>query len=67
MGQTMQANQLDVLLKIDDVVPDEYRKFKRARIIAEINEEYKLKQGKELILRFKDPDDGRKFLYKITG
>lgn len=67
MGQTMQSNQLDVLLKIDDVVPDEYRKFKRARIIAEINEEYKLKQGKELILRFKDPDDGRKFLYKITG
>jgi hypothetical protein len=64
--KTMQANQLDVLLKIDDIAPVEYRKFKRARIIAEINEEYKIKLGKELIMRYKDPDDGRKFLYKIT-
>ncbi len=67
MGKTMQANQLDILLKIDDVVPVEYRKFKRARIIAEINEEFKIKLGKELIFRYKDPDDGSKFMYKITG
>jgi hypothetical protein len=64
-GQIINVDQLDILLNLGGVKPIEYRKFKRAKIIAGINAEYQIKAGKELVLRFKDAKDGRKFLYKI--
>jgi hypothetical protein len=59
------TEQLDTLLGIDAIMPLEYRKYRRSRIIHEINEEFKVKYGKDLIIRYKDPEDGRRYFYKI--
>lgn len=59
------TEQLDRMLGIDEITPLEYRKYRRSRIIHEINEEFNIKFGKDLISRYKDPEDGRRYLYKI--
>ena len=64
-GTTISTDQIDNILALDGVVIMEYRKFKRSKLISQINDEFKLKFGKELVVRIKDPDDGRKFLYEI--
>jgi hypothetical protein len=60
------TEQLDKLLDIEGVTPLENKKYKRSRILQEINKEYEIKVGKTLITRVKDPEDGRKFLYEIN-
>jgi hypothetical protein len=64
-GTIISTEQLDNFLELEGVVLMEYRKFKRSKTISAINEEFKMKFGKKLIVRIKDPEDGRKFLYEI--
>jgi len=65
-GTQVTTEQLDQLLEIEDVTPLENRKYKRSRMLQEINKEYEIKVGKTLITRRKDLDDGRKFIYEIN-
>lgn len=59
------ADQLDEVLGITKFKNFESRKTKRAMIIKEINKMSMSMLGKEVILRDRDPNDKRFFVYKI--
>ncbi len=64
-GPPLSMEQLDILLALESIQSMEYRKYKRAQILSEVNEEYKHKLGRELVVRLKDPEDGRRFVYEV--
>lgn len=57
--------ELDEVLEIDDDINTDSKRVKRSRIIQEVNSEYQLMAGKELITRQRDPKDKRYMLYRI--
>jgi hypothetical protein len=65
--ESLNTEQLDALLGLSEIVPLEYRKYRRSRTMHEINEEFRTKYGHDLIIRYKDPEDGRRYLYKISN
>jgi hypothetical protein len=64
-GQTIDAQQLDELLGIQDEANADTRKYRRSQIIKEINDIYLAQTGNSLIERERDQQDGRKYFYKI--
>ncbi len=64
-GQTITADQLDILLDIQHITSNETQRFRRAQLIKQINKEVATSHGQPLIQRIPDPEDGRRFLYKI--
>lgn len=66
MSEVLLSNQeLDDVLEINDDINSDSKRVKRSRIIQEVNQEYQLMAGKELITRQRDPKDKRYMLYRI--
>jgi hypothetical protein len=66
-GQLLTTEQLDQLLGIDQQANFDSKRMKRARLINEVNEQYLVNTGKELIIRDKKPEDRRYVYYKIQA
>lgn len=66
-GQLLTTEALDQLLGIDSQANFDSRRMKRARMINEINEQYLVQAGKELIVREKKEEDKRYVYYKIQA
>lgn len=66
-GSTISAEELDQILGIQDITHGETQRFKRSQMINTFNQETLHKTGKELITRVQDPEDKRRFLYKINS
>ncbi|MCE2789235.1 MAG: hypothetical protein LW630_04910 [Saprospiraceae bacterium] len=64
-GQTFTVEQLDELFGLNQPMPPDSLRFKRFQYIRDINENYLILTGKHLIVRERDPDDGRRFVYLI--
>jgi len=64
-GQTINSNELDMMIGVNDNPNPDSRRVKRSRIIQDLNTEYKQIEGKVLITREKDPKDKRYMLYHI--
>jgi len=62
---SLTQEELDVLLEIDHVQPEESKKFKRSQLIKELNTQHQIKTGVLLIEREKDITDRRRFIYNI--
>ena len=66
-GQLLTTETLDQLLGIDNQSNFDSRRMKRARMINDINELYLAQEGKELIVRDKNPEDKRYVYYRIQA
>ena len=64
-GNTINQDELDKILEIDQIKTPETQKFKRASLYNELNRLYSSKTGVDLIGRIPDPEDKRRNLYKI--
>ncbi len=64
-GLTISPEKLDEILELDFNVHEESVRYRRAQLIKSINQNYNSKFDKDLIHRVRDPEDGRKFVYKI--
>ena len=67
IGKILKQEELDEILGISDIKNSDTHRGRRSIILDEINSETKSKTGKKLILRIKDPEDGRRFLYEIVN
>jgi len=65
-GQKLSQEELDKILEIDNIISIDTMKSRRAALFNEINKEYSIKRGTDLITRVPDPLDKRKFLYYIS-
>lgn len=65
-GKTLTQEQIDQIFEIDHIISPESKRFKRSQLIKELNKESQLIQNKEVISRKRDPEDGRRFIYKIN-
>lgn len=66
LGEQLLTNQeLDIILGITDELNADSKRVKRSRIIQEVNAEYQLMAGKEIIIRQRDPKDKRYMLYQV--
>lgn len=65
-NQVLDTEQLDKLIDIELVENIDSKRIKRARRIAKVNEIYCEKEGKNLIIREKNPDDKRYISYRIV-
>jgi len=61
----LNQEKLDELFEIQNIIPDESKKFKRSQLIKDINTFYQIKTGSILIEREKNLTDKRRFVYKI--
>jgi len=66
-GQLITQEELDRILGLEGVSQNETLRYRRAKIINEINEHYKVIRGELMIKREKDPADKRRFLYRIRA
>lgn len=66
-GRLIDSDELDKILGIDEITVYETRKHKRASLIRELNSLSKYEYGHELILREKNPEDKRFYLYRIQS
>lgn len=64
-GSLIDSDELDKILGIDEIKVYETRKHKRASFIQELNSLSVHEFGHELILRERNPDDKRFYLYRI--
>ncbi len=65
-GQSITSDKLDELLNIHDIRSAETLRFKRSQLINQVNLEYRSKAGQKLVSRIQDPEDKRKFIYRIN-
>lgn len=63
--QMLSMEELDIILKIDQIKSNESKKFRRSQLINEFNKEQEVKQSGYCIERIRDPKDKRRFLYQI--
>ncbi len=66
-GKTLSSEELDETLNIPDYLTPENLRYKRSKLVNELNGMYKIKHSSELITRIKDPADKRKFFYRINA
>jgi len=64
-GKTITMSELDNLFGIDSIANSDYQKYQRMLMLKEVNTEYEHKMGRSLIIREKDPLDGRRYLYRV--
>jgi hypothetical protein len=67
IGQTLNTEELDNILGIQSLDNIDSKRLKRSRWINKLNEYQQLKNGNELIVRDKKPDDKRFVYYRING
>ena len=65
VGQSISSDQLDELFSLQDIRSAETLRYKRAQLINSVNMEYRLKTGQKLVIRVQDPEDKRKYFYRI--
>lgn len=61
----LSQDELDEIFEINHILSPESKRFRRSQLIKEINQSYKMKVDADLIIRFQDPADKRKYIYKI--
>ena len=64
-GQIINSDELDVLFNISHIKVPESLRFKRSQLIKNINQIYESSHNKKLIVRKKDPEDNRRYVYII--
>ncbi|MBK7426957.1 MAG: LPXTG cell wall anchor domain-containing protein [Saprospiraceae bacterium] len=67
IGKTLSSDELDQALNIPEYLSPENARYKRSKLVNEINEYYRVKFSTDLITRIKDPNDKRKFFYRINS
>jgi hypothetical protein len=67
LGQLLNTEQLDEILGIDSLKNLDSKRLKRSRWINRLNEYNNSKNGTDLIVRDKNPDDKRYIYYRING
>lgn len=65
--QLLNTEQLDEILGIDLVENTDSKRLKRSRWINKLNEYHNSQNGKDLIIRDKNPEDKRYIYYRING
>jgi hypothetical protein len=58
---------LDGILGIDSVDNNDSKRLKRSRWVNKLNEYYNSQNGKDLIIRDKNPEDKRYIYYKVNS
>jgi len=66
-GSTLSMGELDEILGIDQVLNLDNQKYQRMHLLKDINAEFEHKMGHPLIVRIKDPEDGRRYMYRVEG
>lgn len=66
-GEDLSSDALDQTLDIPEYLSPENARYKRSKLVNEINDYYRLKYSGDLISRIKDPEDKRKFIYRISA
>jgi hypothetical protein len=64
-GQHITTEILDEILEIQHIKLNETLRGRRAQLVKQVNQIHKQLYGAPIIIRIQDPQDGRKFLYKI--
>jgi hypothetical protein len=64
-GQTLDIDELDKMLGINNIPNLDNRRVRRSRIVTDINTNYRISKGKDLIKRVKKSDDKRYTYYTI--
>jgi len=64
-SDTLDTQQLNMLLGLDEEQSEETKRARRAQAIRRVNEEYQLRYGVDLIERKKDVADRRRTTYII--
>jgi len=64
-GQTLEQEKLDETLEISHIQSPESRRFKRSQLIKDFNQISINHNSSNIIQRERDPNDGRKYVYKI--
>ncbi len=66
-GNTLSMNELDEILGIDNILNPDTQKYQRMHLLNDINTEFEHKTERNLIVRVKDPEDGRRYMYRVEG
>jgi hypothetical protein len=64
-GQVIDIERLDELLGVHAEANPDSRKYKRAQMINEVNDTFIAETKQPLIIRERDKNDGRKYVYRI--
>lgn len=64
-SSTLSVNELDIILQIDQM-NDDVRRVKRSKIIKDVNYFWKQQYGKDLLVRKRNEQDRRYFVYTIN-
>ena len=67
MGKLFETEELDVMLGISHLSSPETLRSQRARMIQRVNTEYRVTQGRDLIVRQRAFSDRRRSVYVIGG
>ena len=63
--ETLDTSEFNAFIGLDEDSSEESKRSRRAQIIRQVNQEYQLLHGQELITRQKDPIDRRRTTYII--
>lgn len=66
MGKAIMTEELDKILKLDDIENPDNKRVKRSKMIADINLRYKVANNIDLIMREKDEKDKRFVVYIVN-
>jgi hypothetical protein len=64
-GQTLDIDEFDKMLGINNIPNLDNRRVRRSKIVTDINTNYRISKGKDLIKRVKKSDDKRYTYYTI--
>ncbi len=64
-GENLKSHELDDLFQINYDSNTDSRRVRRSRIIRDLNTEYQKLEGKDIIMRQKDPKDKRYVIFRI--
>lgn len=65
-GKTLQVDELDLILEINQFQNLDYRRVRRSKLIGDINLRFKAAYGRELIARQRNQNDKRLMEYAIS-
>lgn len=66
-GELLHSEKLDEVLGIDKIENTDSKRLKRSRLINRLNEYHNSKEGTDLIVRDKNPEDKRYIYYQVKG
>lgn len=64
-GSQFDTEELDDVLEISHLVSPETLRSQRARLLQRVNAEYRVKEGVDLVVRMRSPNDRRRSVYCI--